>query len=115
VSAIRAVDALAARSLAAWHPVVARLLCSREHYLTVARAQCFRQGSADAAPLVAFLRDAGDWGAVETPPEIEGGCTSFCPACQAQFRDRAAGCPDCRVPLRAHTSVPGCPVNSAVA
>jgi hypothetical protein len=104
LSAIRATDALAARAFAAWHPVVvARLLCGREDYLALARARCFAAPPSDLALLTAFLRSVGDWDAVQAPPAAESGCSSFCPSCHTQFRAGPTACPDCGVPLRAHS------------
>jgi hypothetical protein len=102
VSAVRVVDTLVKRFAWEWHPVVvARHLCRREDYLALARAACFATPVSEAEPLVAFLRSAGDWDAVSAPPELEEGCTSFCPACHAQFREGVERCPDCDVRLLA--------------
>lgn len=103
ISAVRILDVLVRRALAEWHPLaVAHVLCRRDEYLGVARAACFSTVGGPAAPVVAFLRAAGDWETVQAPPGVEDGCTAFCPACHAQFGDGAEECPDCLVPLRLH-------------
>jgi hypothetical protein len=103
ISAVRIVDVLARHLLAAWHPVaVASVLCGRDDYLALARAACFSMAEDGCARLVAFLREAGDWEAVQAAPEAEDGCAAYCPACHAQFGERASQCPDCHVPVRRH-------------
>ena len=103
ISAVRIVDVLARHLLADWHPVaVASVLCAREDYVALARAACFSTADDDRAPLAAFLREAGDWEAVQAAPEVEDGCAAYCPACHAQFVERASQCPDCHVPVRRH-------------
>lgn len=105
ISAVRVLDVFARRALAEWHPVAAaQVLCSRREYLATARAACFSIQEGPAAPLVAFLRAAGDWDAVQAPPGAESGCTAFCPGCHAQFGQGASECPECRVALRSHES-----------
>jgi hypothetical protein len=100
---VRVIDVFARRVVAEWHPVaVAQVLCSRREYLAIARAACFSTPAGPEAPLVAFLRAAGDWEAVQAPPEADGGCTGFCPGCHAQFGEGASECPDCRVALRSY-------------
>jgi hypothetical protein len=103
ISAVRVIDAIARCVLAEWHPVaVAQVLCSRREYLATARAACFSTPAGPDTALVAFLRAAGDWEAVQAPPEADGGCTAFCPGCHAQFGEGASECLECRVALRSH-------------
>jgi hypothetical protein len=106
ISAIRVTDVVARRLLADWHPVaVARVLCSREDYLSLARSACF-SSSGPRGAVTRFLRSVGDWGAVQAAPAMEDGCTFYCPKCHAQFLERSIGCPHCCVSLRAHPPAP---------
>jgi hypothetical protein len=106
VSAVRVTDVIVRRLLADWHPVaVARVLCSREDYLSLARSACFSPSGSRAA-LTRFLRSVGDWGAVQAAPAMKDGCAFYCPKCHAQFVERSIGCPHCCVSLREHPPAP---------
>jgi hypothetical protein len=94
LGAVRAVDHLSHRLLAATHPLVAAVeLCDRSELVRLARWMYF---AAPDAALRRLLEDCDLWQAVISPPECgEPGAATFCPRCHAQYSRDTGECSDC--------------------
>jgi hypothetical protein len=94
LGAVRAVDHLSYRFLAATHPLVAAVeLCDRAEIVRLARWMYF---AAPDAALRRFLEECDLWQAVTSPPESgEPGASTFCPRCHAQYSRDTGECSDC--------------------